>query len=298
MTTPSLDNLRCFLAAARLLRFAKAAKSVALTPAAFGQRIKQLEDQLGVPLFARTTRTVRLTEAGLALLPHAERCLAIADEGVRAARGESGPAPLELTLGTRHELGLSWILPQLGPLSAQLPWVRIHLYFGSADDLHRKVSALEIDAAVTSSPYTDRALDAVRLHREDYVLVGAASLLARAPLSRTEHAAGHVLVDISPELPLFRYWREAPGASDRLRFGGHAYLGTIAAIHDRVRGEGGVAVLPEYLVRKDLAHGKLRRLFPKVALRHDHFRLVFRADAPRRALLETLAGALAKAPLR
>ena len=45
--------------------------AVALTPAAFGQRIKQLEEQLGTSLFHRTTRSVRLTESGLALLPAA-----------------------------------------------------------------------------------------------------------------------------------------------------------------------------------------------------------------------------------
>ena len=68
---PSIENLRCFDAAARLLRFRAAAKAVALTPAALGHRIRQLEDELGVKLFERTTRTVRLTAEGLAVLPHA-----------------------------------------------------------------------------------------------------------------------------------------------------------------------------------------------------------------------------------
>jgi len=68
---PSIESLRCFTAAAKLLNFRAAARSVALTPAAFGQRIKQLEEQLGTSLFHRTTRSVRLTESGLALLPAA-----------------------------------------------------------------------------------------------------------------------------------------------------------------------------------------------------------------------------------
>src|SRR5687767_2004537 len=113
---PSLENLRCFDAAARLLRFRAAAKTVALTPAAFGQRIRQLEDELGVPLFERTTRRVRLTSAGLALLPHARACLDAAASCARAARGELGPPPAEIVMGTRHELGVSWLTPLLGPL--------------------------------------------------------------------------------------------------------------------------------------------------------------------------------------
>ena len=297
MTTPSLDNLRCFIAASRLLRFTKAARSVALTPAAFGQRIKQLEEQLGVTVFARTTRSVKLTEAGLALLPHAERCLAVAEEGVRAARGEIGPPPLDLVLGTRHELGLSWILPQLDALSAERPWLNLHLAFGAAPDLHRHVRTLEIDCAVTSARITDPKLDSIRLHREDYVLVGAAARLSKAPLIRPPHAAHHVLLDISPDLPLFRYWRDAPGAGAGLSFGKHTYLGTIAAIRHRVVEGAGIAVLPEYVVRGDLKARRLLRVLPKVALLHDHFRLVFRADDTRRVLFESLAASLARTPL-
>src|SRR3990172_2802761 len=93
---PPLDALRCFGEAARLLNFRAAARSVALTPAALGQRIRQLEEQLGAQLFPRTPRSVVLTEAGLALVPYAQRALAAAADCVRAGRGEVGPAPLEL----------------------------------------------------------------------------------------------------------------------------------------------------------------------------------------------------------
>src|SRR3954463_5446158 len=79
---PSIDSLRCFEAAARLLNFRAAARAVALTPAALGQRIQKLEEQLGVSLFRRTTRSVTLTEAGLSLLPYAEQCLTTARECV------------------------------------------------------------------------------------------------------------------------------------------------------------------------------------------------------------------------
>src|SRR6185436_17174021 len=128
MALPSIENLRCFLAAARLLNFRKAARSCALTPAAFGQRIKHLEDELGVALFQRTTRSVTLTEPGIALVPLAQKVLASAEECVRSARGETGPPPMELVLGTRHELGLSWILPQYDALLAERPWLHMHIY--------------------------------------------------------------------------------------------------------------------------------------------------------------------------
>ena len=89
MVLPAPDSLRCFVAAARLLNFRAAARVVGLTPAALGQRIAQLEDQLGRPLFHRSSRRVALADAGLAFLPAAERALEGLGEALRAGRGEA-----------------------------------------------------------------------------------------------------------------------------------------------------------------------------------------------------------------
>jgi DNA-binding transcriptional LysR family regulator len=296
---PSIDSLRCFTAAAKLLNFRAAARSVALTPAAFGQRIKQLEEQLGAPLFQRTTRSVRLTDSGLALLPAAERCLLAADDCVRASSaGSRSLAPMDVTIGTRHELGLSWILPQLDTLTKAQPWLRLHLYVGSGADILMRVRSMEIECAVTSSRFTDPKLDSLRLHREDYVFVGGAALLEATPLDKPKHAAAHTLLDTDVSLSLFRYFRDAPGGGDNLRFGGLVRLGTIEAIRLRVLAQAGVAVLPEYLVRKDLAAGRLTRILPSVALISDWFRLVFRIDDPRRTIYEQIAKQMSEVPLK
>lgn len=295
---PSTDSLRCFAVAARLLNFRAAARTVGLTPAALGQRIRQLEEQLDVKLFQRTTRTVTLTQAGLSLLPRAEQCLALAQDCVRAARGEDGPPTMDITIGTRHELGLSWIVPQLERLTRENPSLDFHLYFGSGVDLLLRVRTMEIDCAVTSSHVTDPKLDAVRLHLEDYVFVGAERLLRKNPLTLDEHAHRHTLLDINAELSLFRYFRDAPGGGDRLRFGRITRLGSIEPIRQRVADQAGVAVLPRYLVRGELSRNEFRPIFPKVELLSDYFRLVFRADDPRRPIFERIAGTMMKTPLR
>ncbi len=59
---PPLNSLRAFEAAARWLSFANAAEELFVTPAAVSQQIRQLEDYLGITLFHRMTRSVRLTE--------------------------------------------------------------------------------------------------------------------------------------------------------------------------------------------------------------------------------------------
>ncbi len=295
---PSIESLRCFTAAAKLLNFRAASRSVALTPAAFGQRIKQLEEQLGTPLFQRTTRSVRLTESGLALLPAAERCLLAAADCVRTgSAGSRSLAPMDVTIGTRHELGLSWILPQLDTLTREQPQLQLHLYFGSGSDLLLRVRTLEIDCAVTSTRFTDPKLDNIRLHREDYVFVGSAKLLRARPLTRAAHAGEHTLVDIDADLSLFRYWRDAPSGGDRLAFGRIVRFGTIEAIRQRVAAGVGVAVLPAYLVRRELRTGAFERVFPSVVPTHDFFRLVFRANDPRRVIYEAIARTMRKKPL-
>ncbi len=297
MILPSLDSLRCFVEAARLLNFRKAARKMALTPAAFGARIQKLEEELGAPLFQRTTRVVTLTERGLALLPYARRCIEAAEDCVRAANGEKGPPQTEIVLGTRHELGLSWVLPQLGALAEKLPHVDVHLYFGSGPDLLIRVRTAEVDCAITSTRLADTKLDAFALHEERYAFVGAASLLKRKPLTRPEHAKDHTLLDASTELPLFSYFRDAQKGKT-WDFARVVRLGAIGPIRERALEGAGVCVLPEYQIEDDLAKKRLVRIMPSVKPNADYFRLVFRHDDPRRSLFDAIAKHLSEAPLR
>jgi LysR family glycine cleavage system transcriptional activator len=294
---PALDSLRCFVAAAERLNFRAAAQSVALTPAALSQRIRQLEEQLGAPLFRRTTRSVQLTEAGLGLLPRARACLAEAAACLQAARGEGLP-PAELTLGTRFELGMSWIVPMLPRIASALPQVSLHLYFGSGSEIVERLRAGLLDCAVTSANIHDARIAEARLHEERYAFVGAPKLLRKTPLAQADDAARHVLLDIDVGLPLLRYFGDAAGAPALPRFGRYRWLGLGAAVKAMVLAGEGVAVLPVYMIEEELARGRLRRLFPQVALRSDYFRMIFRADDPRAAIHQALAGVLAQEPIR
>lgn len=296
MNLPSVDSLRCFVAAAKFLNFRQASRAVALTPAAFGQRIKQLEEQLGAQLFVRTTRSVRLSAAGLALLPVAQRALASMEECTRAIGSAAELPPMEIVLGTRHELGLSWILPQMDRFKKDIPSLEIHLYFGSGPDLVNRVRTMQIDCAVTSTRLADPKLEALRLHREDYVFVATPDLLRRVPFAKPEDAAAHTLIEIGDDLPLFRYWRDAPKGVP-LTFAKLARMGTIEAIRQRILAGAGVGVIPKYLVEADLEAKRLRVVLPKVTPLHDYFRLVIRADDARRPAFEALAQSMASFPL-
>jgi DNA-binding transcriptional LysR family regulator len=295
---PDAESLRCFVAAAEQLNFRAAARRVALSPAAFGSRIKQLEEQLGAALFARSTRSVVLSEAGERLLPHARDVLSSLGECAAVARGSAERAPFSLSIGTRFELGLSWLVPGLRALEAARPERRLHLYFGDTADLTPKVLRQELDCMVTSARLSAPGLAHAPLHEEHYAFVGARALLARKPLRRPADAGGHVLLDAHADLPLFRYFVDARPSRESWTFRHVQLLGGIGAMRARAIEGAGVAVLPLYFVRHDLARGRLQRLFPATRMATDRFRLVFRAGHQRERELHALAAELAQRPLQ
>jgi DNA-binding transcriptional LysR family regulator len=298
MQLPDLESLRCFEAVASLRSFRAAAATVALSPAAFSGRIKRLEEQLGVALLSRTTRRVSLTPAGDRLLLRTRRILEEAQRCVAEARDPTGRVAHELFVGTRWELGMSWLVPALRPLEARYPERKVHLQFGDSPDLLARIRQGALDCAVTSFRLTGSEFRYAVLHEEDYAFVGAASQLARHPLSRPEQAVAHALCDITPDLPLFRYLLDAWPKHDVWPFRSLEYLGAIAPIRARVLSGAGVAVLPLYFVREDLRRKRLVRLLPKLPLQRDFFRLVWRPGHPREAELRALAGDLRRLPLR
>lgn len=268
-----------------------------LSPAAFGQRIATLERQLGEQLLTRSTRRVALTEFGERALTPARRVL---DECARFRKEVLSPqvaASYELTIGTRFELGMSWLTPALTALAKLRPERTLHLSFGDSRDMLERLTRLQVDASVTSSQQLAAGTQHVTLHREDYVFVACAALLRTHGLNTPEDAARHVLLDIDPDLPLLRYFLDGQESSALWSFRHIEYLGTIAAIRHRVLEGHGVAVLPHYFIAADLQEERLIPVQTQAVLRSDSFRLVWLADHARQAELILLGDDLRSMPL-
>jgi LysR family glycine cleavage system transcriptional activator len=264
-----LDSFRCFDAAATTLSFRGAAARVFLSPAAFSDRIRRLEEDLGVSLFRRTTRQVALTGDGQRLLPLVRETLAGIERVRVAAREKGRPAPFELVIGTRYELGLSWLCPALAPLARRRPERTIHLFNADSPDLLRRLERGDLDALVASVRLTSPRLAYAALHPEHYAFVSTTRCL------------------------------RGRGDAEPWPFGRTEYLGGIANIRLRLLDGGGrVAVLPRYFIARDLAAGRLVTLLPGVRPRSDSFRLVWRAGHPREPELIALAAELRARPLR
>lgn len=289
---PSVESLRCFVAVAEHLNFRRAAAEIALTPGALSQRVKQLEGLLDVQLFDRSPRHVELTAAGQRLLERARPAL----DAVRAC-AETEPetaVPIRFSLGTRFELGMSWILPALLALEEARPLWTIDLVFGSGDEILGRLEHGRVDAIVTSAPTADERWTARTLHAETYALVAAPRLLERRPFDSADDAAEHTLLDIDRSLPLARY---AQSVCPNLSFARLWCGGTGAAVHALARAGRGVAVLPQYMVSQDVEQGALVTVLPELELLADSFRLLYRKASPLAGVLDELAEELAARPL-
>jgi DNA-binding transcriptional LysR family regulator len=289
-----LDSLRCFEAVATTLRFRTAAARVHLSPAAFSERIRRLEEGLGTRVLTRTTRSVTLTDGGQRLLPLARNVLGMVDRMPGTVAGGATVEPYELVIGTRYEVGLSWLCPALGPLARKRPERTLHLYNGSSSDLVGALERGQLDAIVASVRLSSNRLSYAALHEESYALVGA-----DATLRGRDDARRLTLVDIAGDLPLFRYFLDADARAEPWSFARTEYMGGIANVRTRLlEGEGRVGVLPTFFIKQDLLKGRLRRLMPGVRLKSDTLRLVWRTGYPRESALLTLAQDLRTFPLR
>ncbi len=264
-----------------------------MTPTAFSERIRNLEQELGCALFIRSTRRVELTVQGEALLPVAERALGAVQACVAAVGGSEGP--IRLRVGTRFELGLSWLLPAVMALEKLRRNLEVDLYFGSGQDIVDRLERGLVDGIVTSAPIARHEWHAEVLHPESYELVAASALLRQQPFRGAADARAHTLLDIDDSLPLARYLLSAmPG----LEFGGFRGCGAGASLLARVLAGDGIAVLPSYMIQSERRAGKLVRLLPKVRLLSDSFRLIHRRSSPFTPQLRELSEWLRTRPLR
>ena len=123
-----LSTLRVFEAAARRRSFQAAATELSLSPSAVSHAIRKMEDSLGVVLFERSGRNVRLTPEGEALMGHTERAF---EELRRGLELVSTRTPHLLRLHCAPSFAAQWLTPRLARFFAEQPKVEVRLSAGT-----------------------------------------------------------------------------------------------------------------------------------------------------------------------
>jgi DNA-binding transcriptional LysR family regulator len=173
----NLPQLQTFLVVARLRSFTAAARELGVSPSAVSQAVKQLETHLGIGLFARTTRSVALTDAGRRLLESAGPAVGQAIAAMTAASARPGEAVGRLRLSVPRTAVPLVITPVMPTFHARHPRVEVEVVI---DDRLVDIVTDGFDAGVRLSESIERDMVQVRLtEAARFVVVGAPSYLAR-----------------------------------------------------------------------------------------------------------------------
>ena len=285
---PSLDFLRGFEASGRLLSFTRAAAELHLTQSALSRQVAAIEEALGIPLFERRHRALRLTDEGAAF--HREitahlQGIARAAESAGSARRAPG-----LTVTTTVSFASLWLIPRLPRFRATHPDVEVYV---SADDRNVDLSRGEVDVAIRYvSRETKLPSDAVPMFGERMLPVVSPAVARdpRTPLKRPADLSKHVLLHLDdPEgrVPWLNWpaWLAANGEPGLKPAGSLRFTVYDQVVQAAVGGQG-VALGRLPLIAELLREGRLVAPFSK---RYDSERGYVALTAPHAGAREDVA---------
>jgi len=246
-------QLEAFVEVAGQAGFTRAAERLGIAQPTVSQLVRALESRVGTPLFVRGPRRVALTDAGRALLPHAERALELAAEAEAAVDRAASAERARLWVAT-------YILPPaLARLRERLPRLEAGVVVG---DVARSLSALragEADAALLTEHTAPRDIETAVYARGRTVLIAAPG--------EPEPPRPLTLADLAERTLVVR----SPGTVNRREVdqlleragvepAGRLEATSLEAVKRCVEVGLGVAIVPGIAVERELATGELREL--------------------------------------
>jgi DNA-binding transcriptional LysR family regulator len=206
----SISDIEVFVASAEGERLAHAARVLGLTPAGASAALKRLEQSLGVKLMLRTTRKLRLTQAGERYLVHARQALAALREGRLALSTDADAIAGLLRITAPADFGRNRLMTRLVEFAARHPGVRFQV---TLDDAVSDFFSAPIDLALRYGALGDARLVAVPLAELPRVLCASPGYLARRgePAHPSELPTHDVLCYMQQQRAVDR-WRLSRGA--------------------------------------------------------------------------------------
>lgn len=168
-----LRHLRYFIALAGSLNFTRAAERLHVTQSTLSHQIKQLEDELGTPLFDRIGKRVALTEAGDEFLHHATKALREIDLGLGALRQNASDTTGELRIGATQTFNLGFIPDCIASFHERHPQVRVVVEELPAEQIAARLQQGTLDLGIAYRPSAPGPLQFEPLYNEEMVLVVA-----------------------------------------------------------------------------------------------------------------------------
>lgn len=247
--TPSMSLLLVFEAAARHESYARAADELSLSQSGISRQVQTLEDQLGVPLFRREGRSVKLTEVGRRYFVELSGALGrIRGATLQAMSHQAGAGTLRLA--TLPTFGSKWLLPHLHEFYAAHPGVNLHIHsrIGSID-----FRSDDIDAAITVGIGDWPELTAHRLYNEFLIAIASADVKDRVADTLTPSwATKQTLLGVTSNQQAWAEWFSHYQLDHRQMRVGPSFELTSHLIQ-AVRAGMGIGLVPKVLIEDELS---------------------------------------------
>ncbi len=161
--------LRYFLTVAREKSFSRAAEALYLSQPTLSRQIRELEEELGVPLLIRTSRNIRLTQEGYRLRQRAREIVDLMDKTQEEFAAPEGEVAGEITIGCGETQIMREVAKVAIPLQQGHPGIRFSLYSANADDVSEKLDQGLLDFGLMFEPFDFRKYDTLLLPFTDTV---------------------------------------------------------------------------------------------------------------------------------
>jgi DNA-binding transcriptional LysR family regulator len=185
-----LYELQLFHLVAEHQNFTKAGQVAGLTQSAITRQIQGMEERLGVRLFERTTRSVRLTPAGAALHARSGAILSEVSDAVTALKRGFNLVPETLRVGIARTIGLAYLPGFFRRFQARFPRVQLHVSHESSAFILAAVESGELDAGVVAAPaQLSRGIQVTHQFTDEFVAIVPPGLKLAGPARQIAPAA-------------------------------------------------------------------------------------------------------------
>jgi len=286
----NLRFLEAFYWIAKLGSFSAAAAKMHATPAAISERIRTLEEDLGVRVFERDSRKVSLTPHGQRLLPYAEQMLQLRDAMKESVRDAGAPTGI-ISIGVIESVVHTWLPELLRELHQVYPGITIELYSESTPRLKQELLADRLDLAILADEVDGEMYESMPLGSDPMLWVAHPDLAAGVTDAKSFEA-------LLARQPVMTFMRDTPAYHDVRRALAPVIgvrinpFSSIAAIVSVLCSGYGIAALPSRVARPYLDDGRLHEMAagPRLApLRQ----LLARPSAGRKPVVDAVADLIA-----
>ncbi|WP_432383075.1 LysR family transcriptional regulator [Duganella sp. P38] len=261
-----LDDLTVFVRTADRGSLSAAARELEISPALASAAVKRLEAELKLRLFARTTRSLRLTEEGEHYLRHAREALRLLKEGHDALIQGQEALGGTLKISMPSDLGRNMVLGWLDAFQAQYPKVSLQLSISDRlSDMYRQ----PVDIAIRYGMQDDSSLIALPLAPDNR------RVLVASPDYIKQHGKLHALGDLARHNCLrfmledvihdrWSFYRDAHGAADVVHVNGNRSADDADVVRRWAVAGVGIAYKSRLDLSADIRAGRLQVLLPDV----------------------------------